>query len=54
MSSRVIYDARDLSSPTVEVVEPLLDWSDLEKAALVRKYMQELRQTVTKKDDGND
>ena len=51
MISRLIYDARDLSAPTVEVVEPLLDWSDLEKAALVRKYMQDLRQKDAKDED---
>ena len=49
--SRLIYDARDLSAPTVEVVEPLLDWSDLEQATKVRKYMQELRQKDEKDED---
>lgn len=49
--SRVTYDARDLSAPTVEVIEPLLDWSDLEQAAKVRKYMQELRTKDTKDED---
>ena len=42
--SRVIYDARDLSAPVFQVLETELDWDDLEKAALIRKYMQELRQ----------
>ena len=42
--SRLIYDARDLSAPTLHVVEPELEWADLENAALVRKYIQELRQ----------
>lgn len=44
MNSRVIYDARDLSAPTVEVWEPTMDWDVLADAAKVRKYMQELRQ----------
>lgn len=51
MTSRLIFDARDLSETTVEVVEPLLDWSDLEQAAKVRKYMQELRQKDAKDED---
>jgi hypothetical protein len=46
--SRLIYDARDLSAPTLHVVEPELEWADLEKAPLVRKYMQELRQKDAK------
>jgi hypothetical protein len=51
MTSRLIFDARDLSAPTLHVVEPELEWDDLEKAALVRKYMQELRQKDAKDED---
>lgn len=42
--SRLIYDARDLDQATIDVIEPLLDWELLEKAAEIRQHIKAMRE----------
>lgn len=44
MTSRLIYDARNLDKATIDVIEPLLDWELLEKAAEVRQHIKAMRE----------